>query len=81
MTRLLDRAIVEIGKLPEDAQDTIAASLLADLADKQAWAARFAATTDAQWDRMAATVRQEIAAGETTPLEGVFPTVVRTART
>jgi len=64
MTRLLERAIAEIGKLPEDAQDAIAASLLADLADEQRWAARFAATTDGQWDRMAEMVRQEVAAGE-----------------
>jgi len=63
MTRLLEQAIIEIEKLPDDAQDAIAARLLADLADEQAWAARFAATTDAKWDRMATMVRQEIAAG------------------
>jgi hypothetical protein len=40
--------IVEIEKLPEDAQDAIAARLLADLADENEWAARFAATTEAQ---------------------------------
>ena len=50
MTKLLERAVAEIEKLPEDAQDAIAARLLADLADEQAWAARFAATTDAQFD-------------------------------
>ena len=76
MTKLLEQAIVEIEKLPEDAQDAIAARLLADLADEQAWAARFAVTTDAQWDRMAAMVRQEIADGDMTPLNDVFPTLV-----
>lgn len=73
MTKLLEHAIVEIQKLPEEAQDAIAARLLADLADEKEWAARFAATTDAQWDRMAAMVRREIAAGDTTRLDDVFP--------
>jgi len=62
MTKLLERVIAEIEKLPEDTQDAIAARLLADLTDEQEWAARFAATSDAQWERMAAMVRQEIAA-------------------
>ena len=73
MTRLLEQAIIEIEKLPEDAQDAIAARLLADLMDENEWAARFAATSDEQWDRMAAMVRREIAAGDTMPLEDVFP--------
>jgi hypothetical protein len=76
MTKLLEQVIVEIEKLPEDAQDAIAARLLADLADENEWAARFAATTEAQWDRMAAMVRREIAAGDTTPLDDVFPILV-----
>lgn len=45
MIKLLEQAVAEIEKLPEDAQDAIAARLLADLADEKAWAARFAATT------------------------------------
>ncbi len=76
MTKLLEQAIAEIEKLPEDALTAIAARLLADLADENEWAARFAATTDAQWDRMAAMVRREIAAGDTAPLDDVFPTLV-----
>ena len=76
MTKLLEQAIVEIDKLPEDAQDAIAARLLADLEDEKEWAARFAATPDAQWDRMAAMARREIADGDTTPLDDVFPTLV-----
>lgn len=73
MTTLLERAVIEIKKLPEDMQDAIAARLLADLADEQAWAARFAATTDTQWERMTAMVRQEITAGNTTPIDDIFP--------
>ena len=61
-TELLQRAIVELEKLPADEQDAIAARLLAELEDEQAWSARFKATTDEQWDRLAAAVRQEIAA-------------------
>ena len=76
MTKLLEQAIAEIEKLPEDAQDAIAVRLLADLADEDEWAARFAATTDTQWDRMAAMVRREIAAGDTASLDDVFPTLV-----
>ena len=76
MTKLLEQAIDEIEKLPEDAQDAIAARLLADLVDENEWSARFTATTDVQWDRMAAMVRQEIAAGDTMPLDQVFPIVV-----
>lgn len=74
MTRLLEQAIAEIEKLPEDVQEAIAARLLAELADEEGWMARFAATTDAQWDRMAEMVRREIAAGATLPLDDVFPT-------
>ena len=73
MTKLLEQAIDQIGKLPEDAQDAIAARLLADLTDEIEWATRFSATTDAQWDRMAVMVRQDIAAGDTMPLEDIFP--------
>ena len=73
MIKLLEEAIEEIEKLPEDLQDAIAARLLADLADERAWAPRFAATSEAQWDRMADLVREELGAEDTTPLEDVFP--------
>lgn len=73
MTELLQRAIEAIEQLPADVQDAIATRLLAEVADEQAWAARFGTTTDAQWDRLADTVRRTIAAGDTTPLDDVFP--------
>lgn len=60
-TELLQQAIAEIQKLPPDQQDAIAARFLADLQDEQKWETQFAATTDDQWDQMAAMVRQEIA--------------------
>ena len=73
MTELLQQAIAQIEKLPADQQDAIAARFLAELQDEQKWEARFAATTDDQWDQMAVMVRQEIARGETAPLDEVFP--------
>jgi hypothetical protein len=73
MTELLQQAIAQMQQLPPDQQDAIAARLLAELQDEQKWEARFAATTDDQWDQMAAMVRQEITNGETVPLAEVFP--------
>jgi hypothetical protein len=61
MTELLQQAIAQIEKLPADQQDAIAARSLAESQDEQKWETSFAATTDDQWDRMAAMVRQEIA--------------------
>ncbi|MEJ2208281.1 MAG: hypothetical protein P8129_04500 [Anaerolineae bacterium] len=74
MTRLLAQAVAEIEKLPEDTQDAIAARLLADLEDERAWSTRFAATSEAQWKRMADLVRQEAETEDTIPLEDLFPT-------
>jgi phage I-like protein len=73
MTELLQQAIAQIQQLPAEQQNAIAARLLAELQDEKKWESRFAATTDAQWDRMAAMVHQEIAKGETVPLAEVFP--------
>lgn len=73
MTELLEKAITAIKKLPTDTQDAIAARLLEEVTDEQAWSTRFAATTDTQWDHLADSVRRSIASGKTTPLEDIFP--------
>jgi hypothetical protein len=73
MTELLRQAIAQIEKLPPDQQDAIAVRFLAELQDEEKWETRFTATTDDQWDQMAAMVRQEIASGETVTLDTVFP--------
>ncbi|MBD2742318.1 hypothetical protein [Coleofasciculus sp. FACHB-1120] len=73
MSELLQRVIAELEKLPEDEQDAIATRLLAELEDERAWKVRFESTTNEQWDRLAQMVRQEIVAGDTTPLDEVFP--------
>lgn len=73
MTELLQKAIAEVSKLSDEQQDAIAARLLTELEDEQAWQARFEATTNVQWDNLAALVRQEIATDEVVPLNQVFP--------
>lgn len=73
MTNLLEQAFHEIEKLSKERQDAIATRLLADLADESQWVDQFATTTDSQWDNMAATVRKEIADGNVTRLDNIFP--------
>jgi hypothetical protein len=72
MTELLERVIEHLKILPADEQDAIASRFLAEIEDEKSWKARFAATTDDQWDSLAAMVRQEINAGEFSPLEELF---------
>ncbi len=73
MTELLQQVIAQIKKLPPDQQNAIASRLMAELKDEQKWTEQFESTTDEQWDSMANIVRQEIANGETDPLDEVFP--------
>jgi precorrin-2 methylase len=73
MTELLERVIAQLKTLPADEQDAIAARLLAEMEDEQTWKTQFESTTDDQWDQIAEMVRQEIAAGDITPLAEVFP--------
>ena len=49
MADLLQQVFSEIQKLPADQRDAIAARILTDLKDEQAWTERFEATTDEQW--------------------------------
>jgi hypothetical protein len=72
MTELLQQVISEIQKLPADQQNAIASRLMAELKDEQRWTEQFESTTDEQWDRLAEMVRQEIADGDTAPLDEVF---------
>jgi hypothetical protein len=74
MTKLLEEMISQIHQLSPEEQDAIASRFLAELQDEQKWKSRFTATTDNQWDEMAAMVRQEIATSETVPLSEIFPT-------
>ena len=73
MTDLLQQVVSEIQKLPADQRDAIAARILTDLKDEQAWTELFEATTDEQWDRLAEVTRREIAVGDAVPINDVFP--------
>ena len=69
MTRLLDQAIAEVQKLPDESQDAIAALILQQIADDHAWDEAFAGSQD-QLGRLAAKVREDIAAGRIRGLRG-----------
>jgi len=73
MTTLLHRAIMEAEKLSAADQDAIASRWLEEIEDERQWEARFAATSDEQWDRITANVRRQIANGDTRPLDDAFP--------
>jgi RNA polymerase-interacting CarD/CdnL/TRCF family regulator len=73
MTELLQQAISAIQQLPIEQQDAIASRFLAEIQDEKAWEERFEATTDTQWDNLAAMVRQEIKAGDVIAIAEVFP--------
>jgi hypothetical protein len=73
MTNLLQQVIAELEKLPAEDQDVMASRILADLEDDHAWSRRFEATTPTQWSKLAELAQREISAGETFPIEDVFP--------
>jgi hypothetical protein len=75
MTELLERAIAQLKTLPSNEQDSLATILLAEMESERIWKDKFKSTTDDQWQRMADMVRQEIAAGDTTPLADVFTVI------
>lgn len=67
MTKLLEKAFAEAAKLPKEAQDRIAASLLEELADEAKWDASFAASAN-QLEQLAAEALEEYKAGRTEEL-------------
>lgn len=67
MTKLLEKAFTEAAKLPEPAQDRIAAHLLQELADDAKWDASFAASAT-QLEQLAAAALEEYRAGRTEEL-------------
>ena len=58
MTQMLQRAIAKLEQLPADTQDALAARILADLEDEQAWEVRFEGTSAEQWERLADLARR-----------------------
>ena len=67
MTQLLDKALSEAAKLPEQEQDALAAILLTEIESESRWANSFASSQDVL-SSLAAEARAEYAAGKTKPL-------------
>ncbi len=68
MTKLLEKALERVSKLPQNEQDAIASQILAELEDEAEWAKQFAASRD-KLRRMAEKALAEDRRGETLPLE------------
>jgi hypothetical protein len=68
MTQLLERAIEELKKLEEPDQDSLAALILEEIADEQAWDEAFA-RSQPQLARIAAKVREDIRQGRVRDIE------------
>ena len=71
MSKLLEQALEQVGTLPQDEQDAIAAQILASIADEHTWKAQFAAKRDVI-RRMAREAVEEDDAGETLPLDDLL---------
>ena len=70
MNAMLKHAIAEVASRPEDEQEAVASLILEELADEQAWQAKF--TRDAgRIGALAKQARTRHRRGETTPL--AFP--------
>ena len=67
MTRLLEKAIEQIAKLPESEQDAVAAVMLEELASERRWADAFAGSQE-KLARLAQEALAEYEAGRTKPL-------------
>ena len=67
MTKLLEKALEEVAKLPASEQDAVAVILLEELASEQHWAASFAKSQD-KLAKLAEEALAEYNAGRTKPL-------------
>jgi len=69
MTKLLEQAIEEVKKLPEDEQDALAERLLVAL-DEQRWDELFAQPESEKFlEELANEIREDIKAGRAEPLD------------
>ena len=68
MTELLERAIAELAKLPEQDQDAIAWLILEEIEDERRWGESFARSQDVL-ARLADEARAELRSGRTQPLD------------
>jgi hypothetical protein len=67
MTRLLEKVLGEVAKLPAPEQDAVAALVLEELASEKRWSESFAKSQDAL-AKLAEQALAEHAAGRTKPL-------------
>lgn len=67
MTKLLEKALKEVAKLPASEQDAVAAILLEELASEQRWTESFAKSQE-QLAKLAEDAVAEYKAGRTKPL-------------
>ncbi|MBL0143757.1 MAG: hypothetical protein IPP91_17030 [Betaproteobacteria bacterium] len=67
MTRLLEKALVEVAKLPASEQDAVATLVLEELASEKRWSESFAKSQDAL-AKLAEEALAEHATGQTKPL-------------
>lgn len=68
MTKLLEKALAEAAKLPDDDQDALARAVLAELASERRWDELFAASADVL-SELAEESLAEHRAGRTKPLD------------
>ena len=68
MTELLERALAELAKLPEQDQDAISALILEEIEDERRWDESFARSADVL-ERLADEARAERRAGKTKVLD------------
>jgi hypothetical protein len=68
MTKLLEKALSEVQKLPEFEQDRVAEWLLAEIEDERRWDEAFANSTDVL-EKLALEALEELRTGRTKPLD------------
>jgi hypothetical protein len=62
MTKLLERALAEVRKLPDERQDAIAAIILDEIVDEKLWDEQFGQSQD-ELARLALRAREDIRTG------------------
>jgi hypothetical protein len=67
MTKLLDKALSEVAKLPASEQDAVAALVLEELASERRWSLSFAKSQDLL-AKLAEEALAEYSSGQTRPL-------------
>ena len=70
MNKMLERAIAEVSRLPEDEQEAIACLIIEEMEAERGWEERFAKSGNMLAD-MANKAKAQYARGETSPLS--FP--------